>query len=342
MNKDTYAILLAGGRGTRLWPLSGKGYAKPFMRFESKKTLIEESIIKIKGLIDRKHIIIVADNAQKDIARKAIKGVPKKNVILEPFGRNTASAAGLAAINLKPESIMVVLSADQLVEGQAQARRALAEGIKFVRENKDVLVTVSTPPDSPSVSFGYVKVGDRKKGNIFAIDRFIEKPPLEKAKVFVKGKNYFWNAGIFIFKAGTILGAMKKYAPNLYRNLELVKKRKISVSQGYSRIKDISIDYEIMEKADNLYTVIGAFGWKDIGNWVSVGGLFKKDPSGNASNAEADLINVSDSFIYTTLKNKIGVVGLSNVIIVQTDNGLLVCSKKDAEKVRKLARPTER
>ncbi len=338
INKDIYAVLLAGGKGTRLWPLSMEGYSKPFIRFGKRKLLLEDVIERTQGIVYRKNIVIVIDKAKAKLLRRFTKGIPKKNILIEPFGRNTASAIGLAAINLKPESLMVVFPADQFIENLGNFKKTIKEGLNFIKDRKEALLCLGTVPTGISESFGYIKVSKSVTGNIFCAGKFVEKPSLAKAGKFLRNPDYLWNAGIFIFRAGAILEAIKKCAPLLYKNLQRIKKDKRNILRAYSQMKNISIDYQIMEKTKNLYCLKGKFRWQDIGNWVSLDKLFKKDREGNICVGKVSLVGVSNSIVYNSGKHTIGAIGLKDMVIVHTDNGTLVCAKRDAEKVKQLIR----
>ncbi len=335
MNK-VYAVLMAGGKGTRLWPLSTAGYSKPFVRVGKIKPAIAQIIKILQGLIAGKNTIIVVDKAQEVLLRRFARHIPRGNILVEPFGRSTASAVGLAAIGLNPDDIMVVLPTDSLIKEKARFKKAIKAAVDFVRHKEGVLLCIGTKPKEARTSYGYIKIKSRQRGSVYSIDRFIEKPSESRAAKLMKNANYLWNAGIFIFKAKDILEAMKKHAPLLYRELSRIKKDKKSKKAAYSRMKNVSIDYQIMEKAKNLYCVKGNFSWHDLGNWKSAGELFKKKKSGNITFGRVTLIDTRNSIIYNSEKSRLGVVGLTGMIVAHTKNGTLVCSKKDAEKVKDL------
>lgn len=342
MKNKIYAVLLAGGRGTRLWPLSTKTFSKSFVRIGKERPLISQCISRLKPLIAKGNIIVVADKAQAKLARSFAHGLPERNILIEPFGRSTASAVGLAAINLKPEDIMVVLPTDALIEKPGAYRRALRSAINFARKEKNALVCVGVIPKEPSTSYGYITASPRAKKGIHSVDKFIEKPGKEKARCFMKNPNYLWNAGIFIFKAKNILKAMSAHARLLYGELSRVKKDRTKLKEAYKRMKNVSIDYQIMEKAKNLYCAKGNFSWSDLGNWKSIAPLFKKDRRGNNLFGKAALVDTRNCVIYNSTKEKLGVVGLKDTIVARTKNGTLVCSKKNAEKVKELTVRLER
>ncbi|MBL7155887.1 MAG: mannose-1-phosphate guanylyltransferase [Candidatus Omnitrophica bacterium] len=336
MKKDVYAILLAGGKGSRLWPLSTGNYSKSFVRIASKKPLITETIERLKGIIGKKNIIIVVDKRQARLIRKFAGGIPKRNIIVEPFGRSTASAVGLAAINLGPKSVMAILPTDALIKDPRAFTKTIKSAVSFARKNA-ALLCVGIKPRSASSAYGYIKVKSRPKGNIYSVDKFIEKPSVKKAAGLIKNKNCLWNAGMFVFKAEDILEAMRKHAPSLYRRLQRIKMRNCSKQAAYAKMKNVSIDYQVIEKAKNLYCVKGNFSWSDLGSWNSLEALgLKPDKNKNISFGKTTLINTYNSIVYNTEKENLGVVGLRGMIVARTKNGTLICDKKDAEKVKKL------
>ena len=335
--KNTYAILLAGGKGTRLWPLSTPSFSKSFISIGNRKPLIAETIDRLSGLILKKNIIIVVDKAQEGLLKRFVKGIPKRNILVEPFGRSTASAVGLAAIALRPESVMVVLPTDARLENIAGFKKAIKRAINFASKPNPSLICVGIKPREAKTAYGYIKVGPRPKDGIYSINKFIEKPKKSLAVKLVKSANNLWNAGMFIFKAKDILGAIKEHAPRLHRELEVIKKSKSKKEAAYSRMRNVSIDYQIMERACNLFCVKGDFYWHDLGNWKMVGELLKRDKYGNASFGSANLMDTEGSLVYNTQKKHIGVVGFKDIVVVNTENGVLVCNKKYAEKVKELA-----
>lgn len=337
MKKNVYICLLAGGKGTRLWPLSTSTHSKSFIRIGNRKPLIEECIKRIEGFVGKRQILAVLDKAQEKIARKFLKGIPKKNILIEPFGRSTASAVGLAAINLKPEDVMVVLPTDSLIENVKSFRETLRNAIDFVSLNKNTLTCIGVTPKSASTAYGYLKIGLRKKGKVYPIQKFIEKPNKENAKKLIKRSFNLWNAGIFVFKAKDILEAIGRHAPILSRELKKIKSNKKYINKAYSKMQNVSIDYQIMEKAKNLFCAKGEFSWCDLGNWVSVANLFKKDRNKNASFGKVRFLDTKNSFVYNATKNTANAIGLKDSVMVVTENGVLLSGKEDVEKVKRLA-----
>ena len=333
MKEKIYACLLAGGKGTRLWPLSTPECSKSFVKIGKRKPLIEDTITRLKGFVKKTNIIAVVDKTQKSL----VKGIPKKNIVTEPFGRSTASAIGLAAIKLKPDDIMVAMPTDHIIKNAAAFRKTLKKAVNFIRKSKDALLCIGIKPSRPSTAYGYIRTGALKAAGIYAVARFMEKPSKKIAAKLVKKSCNLWNAGMFIFRAKDILGAMEKHSPLLYKELLRIKKDKGQKRAAYSRMKNVSIDYQVMEKAKNLYCIKANFSWNDVGNWNSVGALFKKDKNGNACFGKVALTNTRNTIVYNSEKEKLGIVGMRNAIVAQTRAGILVCEKKDAEKLKELA-----
>jgi mannose-1-phosphate guanylyltransferase len=333
----TYAVLLAGGKGTRLWPLSTENRSKAFIGIGKRRPLITETVARLRGFVPRENMIVVVDKAQAKLVKNSVKGFPRRNVIVEPFGRSTASSIGLAAVRLKPDDIMAVLPTDAMIQGAGDFRSTLKAAVEFTRANENVLMCVGILPRGAETAYGYIKLRPGGKGRIRAVDKFMEKPTEKRASRFVKDGNYLWNAGIFIFKADSILEAMRRQAPLLYRELLLIKKDRTKTEEAYGRMKNISIDYQIMEKVKNLYCAKGNFSWRDLGNWKGIAPLFKRDMRGNNLFGRAKLVDTKNSIVYNSTGNKLGVIGIKDTIVVHTKNGTLVCGKKDAEKVKKLA-----
>lgn len=336
MKNNVYTVILAGGKGTRLWPLSKKGVSKSFIEIAGKPPMISETVKRLQGLVDRNHIIFVVDKLQKKVLGRTIRGIPRRNILVEPFGRSTASAVGLASIQLDPESILVVLPTDAYVDNPSKFRQTIKHAVDFVGKKDKSLVCIGVPPKLATSAYGYIKVGKSAKQGIFQIDRFIEKPSTKKAERLLGRGGYLWNAGMFIFKAKTILDAITKHAPRLYKELNRIKKNKKSIVSAYSRMKNVSIDYQIMEKATEIYCVKAGFNWFDLGNWTSIGNLFKRDKRGNVSLGNVVLDNTSNTFVYNSVKHTVGVIGVENLVVIHNNNGVLVCNKKDAERVKKL------
>ena len=319
-----------------MWPLSKKGVSKSFLKLKSRKTIIEEIVRRFRGVTGEENVLFVVDKAQAGVLRVTFKHLPARNVIVEPFGRNTASAVGLAAVKAAPDDILVIMPTDALIEDGKKFRQAVTRAVDFVQGCEGKIVCIGVEPTEAATAYGYIKILRPLGHGIYCVDKFVEKPSPAMARKFVSEKRYLWNAGIFVARAKDILAAMKKHAPKLYKKLDIIRRHPSRTAKAYAAMKNRSIDYQLLEKMDDLYCVRADFKWIDIGNWVSMAGLYGKSSSGNAKFGDVHFIDTSDSFVYNSGTTPIGVLGMDNVVIVRTNNGVLVCGKEYAQRVRDL------
>lgn len=279
MDKDVFAVILVGGKGKRLMPLSTDFRPKAFLSVtRDRKTMFANVLDRIDGLVDGKNTVVVANKAHARLVKTDFKGIRKKNLILEPVSRNTAPAIALAAKTLTSahgDCVMMVLPSDQYICGIAKYREALSRCVEFVKRSDGVMVVMGVKPRSPSTQFGYIRVrGPASRGRgIYKVAEFAEKPDLKTAKKYIKSGRYLWNTGAFIFKASTILKAVKKLTPQIDKNLVRLDKR----LSRYGDMPEISIDYAVMEKARNIYCAAGSYGWDDIGSFTSLASVLKRE-----------------------------------------------------------------
>lgn len=345
-----YAVIMAGGKGERLWPKSGRGKAKHVISLGTRNVMIQETINRLKEKLPIGNIFLITTKAQFPTLKPYVSSLKKENIILEPFGKDTAPAICLSALILEKRfgnSTMVILPADHIIKNT----RAFFKDLVFagkVAESGSNLVTIGIKPRYPSVGYGYIEAG-RKFQGYCGVKRFIEKPKKAKAEIFYKNKNYLWNSGIFIWKTGSILSAMKKYMPDLYYSLEDVSRLEgkagysIRLEAEYCNLNPISIDYAIMEPVsknehDRIFCVKADFDWVDIGSWSSIEEIYDKDANGNIVLSNSSVIDVKNSIIVGDKDHKIGVIGLKDIIIVQTKSGTLVCHKNRAQEVKDLVK----
>ncbi|MFH1790450.1 MAG: mannose-1-phosphate guanylyltransferase [Candidatus Omnitrophota bacterium] len=335
MKTGAYAVILAGGKGTRLWPLSGEGASKAFVKIGGNRSLIEETLSNIRGVVNPGKTLFVVDRKQARSFRRLLRAVPGQNVLEEPCGRSTASAVGLAAINRRPEDILIVLPCDAYVGDTVKFRKALLRAVGFVKRNSGAIVCVGIKPAFAASGYGYIGMGKSAGPGVYRVGRFVEKPCVRAAAVLLKKKTFLWNAGIFVFTAGNMLAAMRRHSPVLYRQLMTIKKNRGSIKSVYNRMRNISLDYQVMEKVRNVFCVKGDFAWKDLGNWTSVAVLLEKKES-NFIHGKAALKNTYNSVVYNSQDKPVGVVGARNMVVVNTPDGVLVCAADEAERVKEL------
>lgn len=288
--KDVYAVILVGGKGRRLRPLSTGKRPKAFLSVTGDgKTMFRLTLDRIRRIVKDDNIIVVANKAHEGIVKKDFRGIKKENLILEGVSRNTAPAISLAAGEIKKryyDGIMVVLPSDQYVINEKMYLDSVREGVGFVRDNPDVLVVLGVKPESASTHFGYIKVYSPRLcpsgfggqawsmgHGLCKVAKFTEKPDLKTAKRYVKTGRYLWNTGLFIFSAGSILKALAKFVPKISE----ISEKPDGGMKRYKDMPDISIDYAVMEKADNIYCAKGAYGWNDIGNFENLKKVLRRE-----------------------------------------------------------------
>ncbi len=346
-----HGIIIAGGSGKRLWPKSRKSSPKFFLKVNSKKTLLEQSIERLKQVMPLKNILIATSKTHLQLMRKALPWFPKENIIAEPVSRNTAPAIALGAALVKkkdPDGVIFVLPADQIIDDKP-AIKEIFRLSSLITCIKDAIITVGIKPRFAATGYGYIKTGTLYKRvkakqpyDVYVVDKFTEKPTIKKALLFTKSKRYLWNSGIFIGKAEVFLGEFKRYNPAIFRALSRVeaslgtKTQQSAINRYYEHFPNISIDYAIMEKTKKSLVVRADIAWDDIGSWNGLKKYIKQDSSKNNIDANHIGIDTVNSVVIGEKSHLIATIGLDNVIIVQTPDVTLVCSDDRAENVKDL------
>lgn len=357
-----YAVIMAGGRGKRFWPRSRFKKPKQVLKIvDPARTMIEITIDRLKPIIGIDKTKIVTNKKQIGIIKSSVPYLTDKNFIAEPLMKDTAACIGLSAVLLEkedPDAVMLVIPADHVIKNEKKFLSTVEAAYKFV-EKEESLITFGIKPKFPGTGFGYIEIKENSKRcfkgkNIFKTRRFTEKPPKVEAKKFFEKGSYYWNSGMFLWKAKSILKTFKKFMPELHEALLNIKK--ISESAGfdkklekiYADLSKISIDYGIMEPAVlskskdilNVYTMVSEFGWDDVGSWKNMENVFKKDKSGNITVGDNAVLDTKNCIIISNdgsaEKHLIGTIDLENIIIIHTKDATLVCRKDSAQKVKKL------
>lgn len=329
-----YAIILGGGRGERFWPKSTISSPKQLLPIISETPMLKETVERISVLVSKENVIIVTPKNLESSIKQQDTSPRRASLLLEPFGRNTAPAIGYAAISIEnPDSIMIVLPADHFIPNQQKFIRTMKSGIKIAEMG--YLVTFGIVPSRPETGYGYIEAGDRLNAMAYKVKSFKEKPNQKRAQEFIKQENFFWNSGMFIWKVSSILDAIRQHMPEIYKGLLEIKKKKRTPDEVYTDFPNISIDYGVMEKADNVVVIKGDFIWDDVGNWLALERFKDKDRQGNV--VEGNLINIDthDSIIVSD-KGLIGTLGIKDCIIVKSGDAILICAKHRAQEVKKL------
>ncbi|MCM1174242.1 MAG: sugar phosphate nucleotidyltransferase [Blautia sp.] len=341
----TYGVVLAGGGGTRFWPLSRKELPKQLLNLTGKDLMVNETIDRLEGNIAREDIFVVTNYAQAELMLEATAGrIRPDHVLAEPAARNTAACIGYAAMEILRkygDGVMCVLPSDHYIKKPDVYQKAIASAL-CIAEETDGLVTLGIQPTFPSTGYGYICHEEKADGNgAYRVRHFVEKPDLKKAKQYLLSGEYLWNSGMFIWKASVIMRYFEKLLPEIYACLKKIgdamgtdAEREV-IQEVYPRIPRISIDYGIMERADRVLVLEGDFGWSDVGSWDALDALYEKDDYGNITYGEQVHIDTHDCIIYA--KDKlVTTIGLDNVIVVETEDAVLVCDKNRAQEVKKI------
>lgn len=339
------ALIMAGGRGERFWPKSRKNLPKQFLSLtDDGKTMIQLTVERILPLIKLEDIFIATNKAYRELVLEQLPGLPEENILCEPIGRNTAPCIGLGAIHISKkydDAVMFVLPSDHLIKFNNMFLKTLEIGADVAETNTN-LVTIGITPDYPETGYGYIKFDPRKtEGQAYAVERFVEKPSLEVAKEYLATEEYLWNSGMFIWKVSSILKNMQKFMPDTYEGLVRIKdaigtlQEDAVLEKEFHDMQSQSIDYGIMEKADDIYILPGTFGWDDVGSWLAVERIKKTNEFGNAVSGNIITVNTHNCIIQGD-KKLIAIVGMDDTIVVDTQDATLICAKDRAGDIKKV------
>jgi mannose-1-phosphate guanylyltransferase len=338
-----YAVVMAGGSGTRFWPLSRKHQPKQTLPILGGATMVRQTVERLFPLFSPRQAFVVTAKEHSDRVRRDLDLLPPENIIDEPLGRDTAAAVGLAATFLSwrdPEAVFAVLPADHYIDSPERFQRTLQKGAEAARSG--ALVTFGIKPRFAATCYGYLQRGE-KQGDVYRVKRFCEKPNIDVAREFLKSGDYYWNGGIFVWEAKTILAAIAKFLPELAASLREIggdlgtSRLPSTLSREYGKIQRISIDYGVMEKADRVLMVETDFEWDDVGSWSAAAQRRPKDDSGNAVEGRILAVETKNSLVLSSdPQHLVGVLGLEGFVVVHTPDATLVCPKDRADDLKKL------
>lgn len=349
MDDHLYAVIMAGGVGTRLWPRSRAATPKQFLDLLGPRTMLQETVERIKPLIPLQRLLIVAGAEHTAEVQAQVPDLPSENIIVEPGPRGTAPCVGLAAIALWQRdraASMAVFPADHRIADAAGFRQAIARAAQIAQ--RDYLVTLGITPTRPHTGYGYIQRGASldQEGNppAFAVRRFIEKPDEATARQFLASGNYYWNAGIFVWRAATILAEVERLLPRLYAGLQEVGQawhsphRAAVLEQTWEQVPRTTIDYGVMEKAARVAVLPVEIGWDDVGDWATLSALLQADEAGNVvrGSGHSLLPDTANTYVYTSVGRLVVAIGLQDFVVVDTPDALLVCPKDRAQAVRQV------
>jgi mannose-1-phosphate guanylyltransferase len=351
-----YPVILAGGRGTRFWPLSRKKRAKQMLALDGKKSMIQQTVSRLARLAPSKRFWIITNDDLRPAILKQLPKLPKTQVLPEPVGRNTAPAIGLAAFLLlktDPDAIIGMFPSDHVIANEQHYRATIERGIEIAASGENIVV-LGIKPNRAETGYGYIEVGASFKGDTLRVRRFTEKPNAEKAATFVAAGNYFWNSGMFLWSARTLANALLEHLPKTAALLETIAEsygtRKFSITfrNLYPRCENISIDYAVLEPrsakgeiADNIFCLPADFGWNDLGSWTALHEHHAAKSNATGSNiiqsADVFLLNAQGNYIHAPGKF-VAAVGITDIVVVETPDALLITTRQQAQDVGKVVK----
>jgi mannose-1-phosphate guanylyltransferase len=346
---EPYAVILAGGSGRRFWPLSRDNRPKQLLKLFGEETLLQQALSRLEGLVPPDHILVLTNSEQETEVRALLDHtVPAENIIAEPDKRDTAPAIALgigwvAARDV--DATMMVLPADQLIKDKAAFQSCLRGAVEIARRTR-ALVTIGIKPTWACPGYGYIERGRRapvpglEHGQaVYEVHRFREKPAPDLAEHFLQQGGFSWNAGMFIWTVSGVIAELTQHCPELaafVREVRQSRNLKATLASQFPKLPKISIDYALMERASRVLNVEASFDWDDVGSWISVGKYLPVDAAKNASNSPLSVMEAHDNIVFTTGGRRVALLGVEDLIIVQTDDALLVADRHSADAIKKL------
>jgi mannose-1-phosphate guanylyltransferase len=359
-SKDRYVIIMAGGRGERFWPVSREKTPKQLIKLLGDRSFLQQAVDRVLPLVPLKNILVITNEAQAAEVRRQLPRLPKENVVGEPVGRDTCAAVTLGAALVGARSttgVMAVLPADHVIPEEKKFQQVLSDAFDLAGRGQ-AMITIGIKPTEPATGYGYIHVGEalppaqgakKTRTAFYRAERFVEKPHFDKALEYLNSGQYRWNAGMFIWSFVTITEGLQKHQPEMYAACQRwfkvagnsARLNRV-LGKEYPAIKKVSIDYALMEHAQNVIVADGAFAWDDLGAWNALARHLKADPEGNCAVADFFHVDAARNLIYDARskdrRTPIALVGLRDSILVQTDDAVLLAHKSQAQKVKELVK----
>ncbi len=344
---DFFVVVIAGGKGTRFWPLSRVKKPKQFLPIISDKTMIEETIHRLLSEVPSSNIFTIANSEQTQIIKCLLPNIPEENFLVEPQGKNTAPSLMLAtaAIYLEnPRAVLAVLPADHLIKDSSLFLKKLKVSAAAAAKGEH-LITFGIPPTYPSTGYGYIRFSQENPlsvqgENFFHVQGFKEKPDYKQAQTFVEDGNYYWNSGMFLWRAEVFAKKLRSFSPDIFPYWEKILKalrykNDAKIASIFKEIPSISIDFALMEKAKGIMMCKGEFGWSDVGSWSSLADIWAKDKYGNNFRTDSIVLDSENCLVYNPQKIT-ALIGVKDIIVVNTEDALLICRKDQDQKVKNI------
>ena len=343
-----HAVIMAGGSGTRFWPQSRRSKPKQLLKLVTQQTLLEDTVARCAPWIALERTWIATSRSLAEQTARLLPNLPRGNIISEPCGRNTAPCIGLAAIHLlkqDPDAVMLVTPADHIIGPNDAFRRAVDGAVQIVEQAPQTLVLFGVPPAYPSTGFGYIERGELLSGEpagAFRVVSFLEKPDRPTAQQYVDQGRFYWNCGIFVWRADAIVTALERFEPDIHASLARLSEAigtdrwQSVLDDEFPRMKSISIDYAVLERADDVCVLEAPYQWDDVGSWQALARLLGTDQRGNTIDARFCGLDTTGCIVRSTDDHLIATIGLEDCVVVHTPDATLVARKDDEDAIRKL------
>ena len=342
-----YAVVMAGGKGTRLWPQSREKTPKQLWDILDGKSMLQNTVERVAPIIPPEQVLVITGEHLYQPICEQLPQVPPKNIIVEPMGRSTAPCVGLAALYVNdPDACMVILPSDHVIQNPTEFQRLLRVAIAVASQGEN-LVTFGISPHTPETGFGYIQRGEQIDTEVYRVKKFTEKPDLPTAQHFVNSGEYYWNSGMFVWKVATILTMIERYMPELYQGLLRIQpalntsEAQAVITEVFERLQAVSIDYGIMEKAERTFVIPGSFGWSDVGSWAALPDVWTTNQDGNTCRGQVMTLDSSGNIVYSD-SGLTALIGVEHMIVVRVQNAVLVCHRDQAQKVKDIVDELER
>jgi len=335
-------VVLSGGSGTRLWPLSRSAYPKQFLPLTSDNTMLQETLLRLRGIEAMGSPLVICNEEHRFMVAEQLREIELKPqaIMLEPVGRNTAPAVALAALAVEPDEILLILPADHVIEDIATFQAAIAEAV--AEAEKGHLVTFGIVPTGPETGYGYIQAIEKGQATAYKVNRFVEKPDLQTATQYLESGDYYWNSGMFVFKASRYLEELEKFNPEMLaacreayqkaeEDLDFVRVDRAT----FEACPSDSIDYAVMEKTESAVVIPLDANWNDVGSWAALWEVSEKDAQGNALKGDVLTHDTSNSYIYSDQK-LVATIGIKDLVVIETDDAVMVAPKERVQEVKEI------
>lgn len=341
------ALIMAGGKGTRFWPLSTEEKPKQFLNLIGEETMIQMTVNRIKPIIPIERIFVCTGEMYVDLVKEQLPELPERNIIVEPEGRNTTPCIAVSAMVIDryyKNVNMVVLPSDHLINDEDEFRNTLLVADRFIKEKDEAIVTLGMNPTRPEVGYGYIKYSNEvlkcNDFRVIKVDAFVEKPNLDIAKKYLREGNYLWNGGMFIWSVNNVINQIKMYSTNTYNaliNIMKVSEDKLqeTINSNYENTEATSIDYAVLEKSKDVYVIPSNFGWDDVGSWEALDRYREKDELGNVLVGQSKAVKANNNLVISS-SNRVVVEGLNDIYVIENDGKVLVGRKSNVANVKEL------